>query len=220
MRIRYIKHTVDVALFAVVMGLMSHQLMENALHEWIGIAALLLVAIHIVLNRRQMLALFKGGPSAAKVLTATVDVVLAVSYLVTMVTGAAMSSYAVPFLFGIVPVMSAQAIHLAGSYWSMVLVGLHIGMHWRPVVRAIIGGRKAMGSILLAAGIALTVFGLVAFLQNGVASYLTASTPFAHFDYGKHPLLVIAENAAMIGLFAGISFWIMELIRRKKGRAA
>lgn len=116
--------------------------------------------------------------------------------------------------------IAAPTIHLSASYWSMVLVGLHLGMHGRPVNRALAGCRKTARAILLTAGIAFTAFGLVAFFQNGIAPYLTMSTPFAHFESDKNPLLIVAENVTMTGLFAFVSCQIMELVRNKSGEAS
>lgn len=62
---------------------------------------------------------------------------LMASFAVTIATVASMSEHAVPFLSGAIPVMEARALHLACSYWSMALVGLHVGIHWHPVVRAL-----------------------------------------------------------------------------------
>lgn len=90
----------------------------------------------------------------------------------------------------------------------------------RPVNRALAGCRKTARAILLTAGIAFTAFGLVAFFQNGIAAYLTMSTPFAHFESDKNPLLVVAENVTMTGLFAFVSCQIMELFRKKNGEAS
>ena len=214
------RRAVDIALFVAMLVLMSRQVVQDAYHEWVGMAALVLLVVHLVQNRTWFAALPKGKPTARKAATLILDAALVASFLVTMVTGMAMSSYAVPFLRGVVSVMVAQRLHLASSYWTMALVGLHIGMHWSAIAARFTRGRRpaARGALLLL-GIALSAFGLAVFLRDGVPGYMVMLVPFPSFDYSKGPALVLAENASMICFFAFASDTVLRITRTRKERS-
>ncbi len=214
------RRAVDIALFVAMLVLMSRQVVQDAYHEWVGMAALVLLVVHLVQNRTWFAALPKGKPTARKAATVILDAALVASFLVTMVTGMAMSSYAVPFLRGIVSVMVAQRLHLASSYWTMALVGLHIGMHWSAIAARFTKGRgPATRGALLLLGIAVSAFGLVVFLRDGVPGYMVMLVPLPSFEYSKGPALVLAENASMICFFAFASDTVLMITRTRKERS-
>jgi hypothetical protein len=214
------RRAVDIALFVAMLVLMSHQVVQDAYHEWVGIAALVLLVTHLVQNRTWFAALPKGKLTGRRAATLILDAALVASFLVTMMTGMAMSSYAVPFLSGIVPVMVAQRLHLASSYWTMALAGLHIGMHWSAIAARFTKGRRPVaGGALLLLGIAVSAFGLAVFLRDGVPGYMVMLVPFPSFDYSKGPALVLAENASMICFFAFASDTVLRITRTRKERS-
>ena len=124
-----IKRMIDALLTIVLIPLMAYQVTGEALHEWLGITMVLLVIIHQVLNRKWYVALFKGNYQAFRILSTVINVLLLVSFALTAISGMSMSNHAVPFLYNLVNVNTARVMHLAFSYWSFILMGLHIGLH-------------------------------------------------------------------------------------------
>ena len=83
------------------------------------------------------------------------------------------------------------------------------GFRWKAAVR--------LAAAVLLAGIAGIGLGL--FVRQGIPDYLFFRTPFAFLDYEKKPLLVFAENLAMLMGFAflgGCCGAICRDLRRKK----
>ncbi|MDO4851074.1 MAG: DUF4405 domain-containing protein [Actinomycetota bacterium] len=210
------RRIVDIALAALIIVLMSHQLMEDAPHEWIGIGTLALVIVHNLLNRRWYATLAKGPMTATRVLTLVIDLGLIVSFVAAMVSGMAMSTSAVPFLKGLIPMMTARVMHLATTYWCLVFAGLHVGLHLRPAVRTMTKSRGAwFRRASAAAGAALAAFGLLVFVRDGIYRYLTFRAHFALYEHTKPPMLVLVGNAAMLCLFAYISHRIVSAGRSR-----
>lgn len=200
------RRIIDVAIAVLIIVLMSHQLMEDAPHEWIGIGTLALVIVHNLLNRRWYATLLERPMTAVRALTLIIDLGLIVSFVAAMTSGMSMSTSAVPFLNGFIPKMTALIVHLSTTYWCMVFAGLHAGLHLGPAVKAMTRDRGAWFRRASAtAGASLAIFGLFVFVHDGIYRYLTFSAHFALYDHMKPPMLVLVENAAMMCLFAYVS---------------
>lgn len=85
----------------------------------------LLVIIHQILNRKWYPALFKGKYNLYRTVTTVINVLLIAAFLMTSFCGMSMSGYAVPFLYGMAPVLLVRRFHLSVSHWAFVLMGLH-----------------------------------------------------------------------------------------------
>ena len=190
-----IRRIVDAAMTVLLLCLMACQVTGEALHEWIG------MGMTVLLNRKWYAALFKGRYNAYRIVGVTVNTLLLVSIALTAVCGMAMSAHAVPFLYGLLPVSFARRFHLAMSYWSFVLMGLHLGLHL-PAMTA--GGNWSRTASLLSLGAfaCAAVLGFAVFVKNGIPDYLFFRTPFAIFDFRKAAALVFWENLASLLAFA------------------
>ncbi len=208
-----IKRIIDIFMTIALMCLMAYQVTGEAAHEWIGITMVLLVIVHQVLNRKWYTALFKGNYHAYRIFSTIINVLLLISFTLTAISGMAMSNHAVPFLYGIISVNAARVMHLAFSYWSFILMGLHIGLHVNVMTSKMPKNVKAVLSIvmLLVAG-----FGFYLFIKSGIINYITFSTHFAFLDYEKNKALVFFENFAMLSFFAFIGHNVAEIVRNIK----
>ena len=195
--------------------LMAYQVTGETLHEWFGIGMTALLAVHHILNRKWYSSIFKGKYNAYRVATTVVNTLLLVSIALTALCGMAMSAHAVPFLYGFLPVSFARRFHLAMSFWSFILMGLHLGLH----VPSMTAGLKWNGKIKTAVAVifaAISCVGIWLFIKNGVPDYIFFRTPFAFFDYGKSAPLVFAENLAILTSFTFIGVCCAVIIKRKK----
>ena len=217
-RIRIVKRAVDVCMTVLLLCLMAYQVTGETLHEWCGIGMTVLLIVHHILNRKWTAALFKGRYNAYRTVSTAVNALLFVSIVLTAVCGMSMSSKAVPFLYGILPVSFARRFHLSMSYWSFVLMGFHLGLH----VPAMTAGWKLNGKVktILAAIFAVIAgIGLWLFVKSGIPGYLFFRSPFAFFDYDKSGPAVFAENLAILTAFAFLGACCASLTKGdKKGR--
>ena len=124
-----IKKGVDACMTVLLLCLMAYQVTGETLHEWGGILMTALLVVHHVLNFKWYQSLFKGKYNAYRIVTVVVNTLLLASIALTALCGMAMSAHAVPFLYGMLPVAFARQTHLAMSYWSFLLMGLHLGLH-------------------------------------------------------------------------------------------
>ena len=184
-KINIIKRIVDVCMTVLLLCLMAYQVTGDALHEWIGIGMTVVLIIHHILNIKWYAVLFKGKYNAYRIVTTVVNVLLLISIALTAFCGMSMSNSAVPFLYGMTDMVFARTTHLALSYWSFVLMGIHLGLHL-PAMTAKIKPRKFAGIVVTCVFTVLAGIGLWLFIKNGIPGYMIFRTHFALFDFRNH----------------------------------
>ena len=201
------KRTVDAAMTILLLCLMAYQVTGEAAHEWIGMSMTALVIVHQILNRKWYGSLLKGKYNAYRILSTALNILLLACFAVTAFCGMSMSSYAVPFLYGMAPVSFVRRMHLSMSHWAFVLMGLHLGMHI-PMMTAGLKwkdrpGKDRTRAVLTCLFTFAGGIGLYLFLRNGMPDYLFFRVPFAFLDYDKAGWMVFLENLLML------SFWVL-----------
>ena len=216
-RLRLLRHSTDTAMTLVLLGLMSFSTTGQAVHEWMGVVTLLLCILHHVWNWKWFAALGRGRYTPARILQTVFALLLLVSILAQMVSGIAMSRYALSFLDIPVPISSVRLIHLACGYWTWIFTGLHLGLHWGIFLGL---GRKAMrGKSLPAAGqwvirllaVAFAGWGAYVFFSQHIPDYLFLRTQFAFFDYDVPVILVVAELLAQLWVWTVVGYRFYKL---------
>jgi len=200
---RIIKRIVDTSMTVLLLLLMAYQVTGEVAHEWIGMGMTVLVIVHQILNRKWYGVLFKGKYNAYRSITTILNILLLASFALTAFCGMSMSSYAVPFLYGMAPVFFVRQMHLSMSHWAFVLMGLHLGMHI-PAMTAGLKLKDRTKAILACIFTCIGGIGLWLFLKNGMPDYLFFRVPFAFLDYEKAGWLVFLENLLMLSFWAFI----------------
>ncbi len=210
-----IRMIVDGCMTVLLLCLTAYPATGEALHEWLGIGMTVLLVVHHILNRRWYAALFRGKYNAFRILTTAVNALLLAAIALTAVCGMSMSGHAAPFLYGMLPVSFARRFHLSASYWSFLLMGVHLGFHL-PAMTAKARPSKTARALSACLFTVIAGVGLGAFLRGGVPDYLFFRTPFAFFDYDKPGILVFSENLAELFFFAFLGANTVRLIQREK----
>ena len=214
MKTNKIKRCVDIVLTLVLMFLMAYQVTGETLHEWLGIAMTVIVIAHHILNRKWYTAIAKGKYKPYRIALTITDCLLLLCFFTTAFCGMAMSNHAVPFMNGIISSMLARQMHLALSFWSFVLMGIHIGFHLRTLISKL--KKKSAKAAVLAAWATVSAGGFVLFIKANIFSYMFFKTHFAFLDYEKNPVLVIAENLIMLIAWAFVGLIISQVVKPKK----
>ena len=207
-----IKKVVDILMTVLLLCLMAYQVTGEALHEFGGIAMTALLIVHHVLNFKWYKSLIKGKYNAYRIVTVAVNTLLLASIALTALCGMAMSSHAVPFLYGMLPVSFARRFHISLSFLSFILMGLHLGLHVPAMTAGIKWNGKIKNAVTAAFAVASGV-GFWLFVKNGIPDYIFFRTPFSFFDYEKAAALVFLENLAILTAFAFLGAEIAALIK-------
>ncbi|MBR3666223.1 MAG: SUMF1/EgtB/PvdO family nonheme iron enzyme [Ruminococcus sp.] len=210
-----IKRIVDGVLTVLLLFLMAFQVTGDALHEWLGIGMTVTLIIHHILNRKWYKALFKGRYSPYRIAMTAVNTLLIVSIAMTVLSGMSMSGHAVPFMYGLINVMTARELHLAMSHWSFILMGIHIGLHMKAMTAKMPDKGKLIFKVILTG---ISGVGLWLFLKRGIADYIFFRTHFAFLDYTMAKWLVILQNLAMLLFFVLVGYVLSEITQKSKDK--
>lgn len=211
-KINTIRTSVDICMSIVLLCLMAYQVSGDVFHEWFGIGMTILLIVHHILNRRWYAVLLKGKYNAYRILTTAANMLLLVSITLTAICGMSMSGHAVPFLYGMLPISFARRFHLAMSYWSFILMGLHLGFHL-PAMTVKMKPEKTMKVLLICLFTVAAGAGLRCFLRNGILNYIFFRVPFAFFDYDKNAAVVFLENLVELIFFVFIGANLVHMIQ-------
>ena len=218
---RGIRLAVDAAMAAAFVAVMATALVQEAPHEFLGIALFALVVVHVVLNRRWFAALARGRYDAVRVLR----LVAVVGLLACVAAQVASSLVLSKHVFWLLPALPgaglARRVHMLCSYWSFLFAFAHAGLQFRTVVVRL-GSKRHLGVVAIwtyrIALVAIACFGAWSFAALGMPAYLTGQVQFAFADYAAPLVLTFAQYASVAVLVAGAFYYLERLLRgRGKG---
>ena len=128
----------DLALLASFLITMEEKLTGRTLHEWLGIALGVALLSHIILHRDWIVTVaqrFAGNVSRRTRLNTILNAALFITFGLIMISGLLISESAT----GMLSLSGSRdpfwrMLHVNASNVVLVLVGLHIALHWKWVV--------------------------------------------------------------------------------------
>ena len=210
-----IKRIVDGVLTVLLLFLMAYQVTGDVLHECLGIGMTVTLILHHILNRKWYKALFKGKYSPYRIIMTAVNTLMLAAIALTALSGMSMSGHAVPFMYGLINVMTARTLHLAMSYWSFILMGVHIGLHIKAMTAKMSDRGKVIFNVILTG---VSGVGLGLFLKSDIVKYITFRTHFAFLDYTTAKWIVILQNFAMLLFFVLVGYVLSEVTQKNKDK--
>lgn len=212
------KTGVDILMTAALMLLMAYELVGQAAHEWIGMGMVLLLVAHHLLNWRWISSLFKGKYTPYRILQTVLVALVLAAMLTQAVSGIVLSRHLFSFLSIQGGTRLARTLHMLGAYWSFVLISLHLGIHRNMMLYAVrkMAGASSPKQTMLLRGLAgvIACYGLYAFFQRGIASYLFLQTQFAFFDFEEPLIFFFADYLAVMVLFVAVGHYLAAGIKR------
>ncbi len=128
---RKIRMPIDIAMTLLSIILMggNYFFPADIVHEILGVALLLLWAVHIALNRRWYGAIFRGSYNPYRVMQTVINCGILICAIFLMLSGIILSNHIFTFL-GIEKGLGfARIAHLLASHWYFLFMSMHIGLH-------------------------------------------------------------------------------------------
>ena len=213
----------DVMMLAIFLTMMSFQFVPKLWHEVLGVALPLALLLHLVWNRRWLGALLRGKWSVRRVLPTAINFLLILSMAAVAVTGICLSNH----LFkGLIPLelarnITVHQIHVSLPFLMIVLLGLHLGLHWKSWwqrLKTFCGWQgDSLHYRLLTKGMVLSIsiIGIYGSIQNRVGDHLLMkhifATPATNEPGGVYVLLILA----VLGLYAVLAYGWQEWSERR-----
>lgn len=130
----------DAAIFVLFILVMSFHFLPRVLHEILGLVMAATVFIHLVLNRHWIFSLVRANRTSRKKFSILINFLLLASFLVTLVTGIFISNYVFSEVVSLElrRNVTIHLLHHSASYLMMILIGIHLGLHWQEILGRVI----------------------------------------------------------------------------------
>jgi hypothetical protein len=221
------KLALDLVMTILILLAFAYQLTDNTVHELIGFVVLGFFLIHnIALNGRWYATLLKGTYSGRRIASITINL-LVLATTVTLVVSGLVNSRLIGGLLGVLGVVGdllPREIHTTAAYWFLVLMSIHLGMHWRMVmaearkVAGISGGSRLRPLLLRGAAVLIAAYGVHASLERNLYAKLIAYFSFDYWNFDDSIAGYFAQYLAIIGVHVCVTHYVLKY-SQKRGNA-
>lgn len=199
---------------AVLPFLMTYELIGEATHEILGIAMLVLVVAHHLLNRSWHTHLLRGKYSLQRAVMTAMDTLLFVLLILQAVSGIMMAKHTFGFLPHVGRRSIARTIHMTGAYWSFSLMCVHAGFHMLPLVRKL--QKRPAWRKIAAVGVLVSIYGVYALVKRQLPGYMFMQIQFAFFDYDEPLVFFLLDYLMIMMVFASLGIGLQILMGKRK----
>jgi len=220
-----IKLVIDVVMTALMLVEMAYKFTGNMVHELVGISLFVLFIIHNILNRRWYQTIFSGKMNVRRILNITVNILRLVMMVVLMMSAMPISRTIFAFMHISNNGLIARQIHTLAAYWGLILMAIHVGMHWGMImdgVRKMIGirGISRVRTIILRIFVVLIVVnGMQASFDRSVGSKLILYSTFDIFNSDESVVKLFADYLSIVAIYICGTYYSMK-IALKQGEKA
>lgn len=197
----------------------GYHLWGGIAHEWVGAGIFALFIVHHILNLSFYKNFFKGKFSAYRITLIIIDFLALAAMLALMHSGITMSRHVFAFLKIESGLSLARKLHILGSYWGILIMGLHLGLHWSMLLNAadkklkIKSASKSRSVICFLAGALIACYGAYVLIKRDFFTYMFLKTEFVFLDYEESKILFYLDYFAVIGLCVFIAHYLSNVLK-------
>lgn len=125
------KLIVDILMLMLMILEFSRLYTGSLLHELMGIVLLILVIIHLILNKRYILNITKTKYNAKNIIMLIINVLLICSFILTSIFGILSSGEILTFLN--IHNLNIIKLHKMFGNISLIIVGIHLGINFNAM---------------------------------------------------------------------------------------
>ncbi len=209
------KIQIDIMLTVLLVFCMGIQLWPLLAHEIAGTLMFICLGIHTWLNWPWYKGMLKSSYTPMRVLILAVAILLWLDMVALFVSSLAISYYVFRYVPSLVGISLGRMMHLAASYWAIVLMGIHLGLHWSKFIsRFTVDRHSFTGKVLRIMGMLAALYGLYSFWQLGWWDYLWLDVQFVSFEGLESPWIFYTTCMCILASGIGIGHYGMKILRR------
>ena len=129
-----IRLSIDLLMTAALLFVSGYQFWGEMVHEWVGAGLFVLFIAHQFLNLSWYKHLLKGRYTPLRILQFAIASLVLAAMLMQMYSGIVLSRYVFDFLPLTSGLALARRLHILGAYWGILLMSLHLGIHWQMII--------------------------------------------------------------------------------------
>ncbi|PWI33474.1 hypothetical protein DI392_11275 [Vibrio albus] len=208
MKLKYIYQVAQDSVMVILFGaLMGFHLWQESTHEWLGLAFLLIVFKHLVLNNHWFQRLWLGDYDLFRALKLAINIVLAGLLITAIVSGVVLSQHIFADFFFHNASDMVRKTHMTSVHWLQIIMAVHLGMHWKMLARFFsqlwhISENSRIAKFGSFLSLMLSVYGVSIFIQRDMSAYLLLQVDYAFFDFEQSVAGFYFDYIAVTILFA------------------
>ena len=185
-KINYIKFLIDIIMALIFTLLFNKNVLGMSFHEIAGLAIGAVFLVHCGLNWRWIkgitLKFFTKSMTIKTRILYVLDIILLINIAVIIISGVFISKVVFVNL-GLIHIQSFKTIHIFAAYLSLMIIGIHLGLHWKWVIMIFkkifkIQQKNIISYLSKVMMISVLVFGIYCFNSVGYMSKIKInSTP-------------------------------------------
>lgn len=218
------KLAIDLVMTTLILLAFANQLTGNTVHELIGFVVLGFFLVHnVALNRRWYTSLLKGKYNARRIASITVNL-LVLTTTATLVVSGLVNSRLIGGLLGIESDLLPREIHTTAAYWFLVLMSIHLGMHWRMVMAevrkllGISGGGRLRPLLVRSVAALIFAYGVHASQERNLYAKLIAYFSFDYWNFDESLISIIVyftQYLGIIGVYVCLTHYVLKCSQRQ-----
>jgi hypothetical protein len=211
---------IDIAMTILLLCAFAYRITGDAAHEWIGVSVFGLFIAHNIINRKWYKTIFKGAYTMRRVIMTAVNLSLALT-MVTLITTGLLDSRTVLAFLHLSGGMALRKIHTTAAYWGLLLIAVHIGLHWGMFINI----ARNMTGITTKNRVRTIIIRLLAFLivitgiwwsfDRDMFSKLFQGFSFDYWDEERPALLFFTANLSIMAIYIFVTYYGIKLLERK-----
>ena len=165
------KVIVDILLLILMLMEYSKSYLPGEIHEIIGIVLIILVIMHLILNRKYLKAIPKGKYNLKRTALLIVNASFFVVFGLTTLFGILSSQYMLTSLN--IGNLSIISYHKVLAYACLILLGIHLGFNLEKVFK------KIDNKLIYCVDVLIIIFGTYSLIQTNFYNHLTGNLGFS-----------------------------------------
>ena len=210
-----IRLVIDLAMTVLLLFALGYRITGDVAHEWTCVAVTALFIAHNAVNWRWYRSIFKGKYDFRRVLNTVVNLLLLAMMAALVISGALLSRTVFAFM-GFSGEMQIRLIHTSAAYWGLILIGVHVGMHWEMIMAAMLRMTKIteasmVRTIALRIATAMVVvYGVYASFDREMGAKLFLGYSFDFWHPDRPAILFFSHNLAIMGIYVCATHYLMK----------
>jgi hypothetical protein len=212
---------IDLAMTILLLCAFAYRITGDAAHEWIGISVFVLFIAHNIINRKWYKNIFKGSYNIRRVTMTIINILLALTMPVLIITGLLQSRTVLAFL-RLPGGMLLRQIHTTAAYWGLLLIGAHVGLHWGMFINAarkmakITHENRKRRIIVGILTFLFIAFGVWSFFDRDMFAKLFLGFSFDYWPEERPAVFFFAVMLSIMGIYVFITYSILKLSERTR----
>ncbi len=209
------------AMAALLLLALAYWWLENLPHEIFGTVLFALLGWHLAINWFWFRNLLRGRYDTRRTITLVLHLMLIANMLVLLITSVVISKSAFEFL-SIPDSIYLRDVHWFAAYWVMVIVGVHLGLHWSRVMAMVRTTLRlspvnsARTLVLRIAAAVLAGFGVWSFTVLGVWAKLSFTYSLDFWDFTAAVTPFFGHWAGVVSLPAIMAHYGMMVLGSRR----